>query len=75
MLKEESRYKPRRFEHELFKISPQAYYLYKSKQIANTCKPYSDCHKLHIERKVRKDGVHYWVYNKRGQLIKKGVEK
>jgi len=73
-MNEESRYKPKRFEEQLYEVDKAAFFRYMRKLGKSTCENYSDAKKLHIERKARVDGVHYWIRDKRGNVIKRGVE-
>ena len=74
-MNEESRYKPKRFERQLFEVDKTAFYRYMRKIGKSTCESFSDTNKLHVEWKVRPDGVHYWIRDKRGNVIKSGIEQ
>ena len=74
-MNEESRYKPKRFEQQLFEVDKIAFFRYMRKMKKSTCEFYPDTHKLHVERKARRDGVHYWIRDKKGTVIKRGIEE
>lgn len=77
MLREDSRYKPKRFIQQLREVSPEAYkqYLKTTQGNGRYVKLYDNCDRLHIEYKIRKGKVFYWVYSKGGKVITSGVEK
>ena len=74
-MNEQTRYKLKRFEQQLFEVDKIAFFRYMRKMKKSTCENYSDVHKLHVERKARPDGVHYWIRDKRGTVIKRGIEQ
>ena len=76
-MNEESRYKPKRFVQQLRELSPKAYiqYLKNTKGNGRYMKLYNDCPKIHIEYKIKRGNVFYWVYDRSSNIITGGTEK
>lgn len=76
MLEKDVKYTIKRFEEQLKEVDPGAYVKYKKRmgETGTACTFYP-CGKLHIEYKIRKGKAYYWVWSKKGEIIKRGIEK
>ena len=76
-MKEDSRYKPKRFLKQVAELDPISYVriLKAWHKSGRAFILYNDCSKIWKEYKVKKGIVYYWIYNRSGKVIKRGIEK